>query len=262
MKYLIIGGHGFIGSHFAKRLHISEYDIYDIGQPNDEPDEKTVLNRKIHLKQSISEEKMYKTFYDYVVHFGSFAGIRSGRPMNDYYDNNCLEYMKLLSKLSFNKLIYISSSSVLGNVRTAYSISKEICEEITRTYKDHLIVRPFTVYGENGRPAMFITRCMNGEHVKINGNPENISREFTYVEDLVNNIYNLQYSIGTYNSRGKHSYTLKDVLDIFGNEYEVGPESEYDFTSQKKDFAIDVYCETKIEYFKELIEKKDKCEVF
>ncbi len=47
------------------------------------------------------------------------------------------------------------------------------------------IVRPFTVYGELGRPDMFISKLISGKKIMVNGNPSNIRRRFTYVEDLI-----------------------------------------------------------------------------
>lgn len=254
MKYLIVGGHGFIGSHFCKKLHQSEYEIYDINDPNGNPNEDVVRGRKEGILKSIDkidENKMY----DYLVHFGSYAGIRDRENHNEFYDNNCLNYIKILRKVKYRKLIYISSSSVLGNVRTAYSVSKEIAEEVTRSYRDHLIIRPFTVYGEYGRPEMLITKCINGEEIFVNGDPNKIYREFTYVEDLVSNILEIKDLFGTYNVRGRNRYTIKDVLNIFGNKYVIKDACKFDFTSQKDDFAKDIYCETKIEEFKSKLKK-------
>lgn len=257
MKYLIIGGNGFIGSHFCKKLNVNDYDIYDIDDPNGKPEEEVIRGRKEGLNKSINKINENK-IYDYLVHFGSYAGIRDRSNHDEFYDNNCLEYINLLNKAKFRKLIYISSSSVLGNIRTAYSISKEIAEELTRTYRDHLIIRPFTVYGEYGRPEMLITKCINGEDIFVNGDPNRIYREFTYVGDLVSNIMDLKDLFGTYNIRGKNKYTIKDILDIFGNKYTIGDASKYDFTSQKKDHAKDVYCETTIEEFKYKLKKNSE----
>jgi len=254
-EYLIVGGHGFIGSYLCKRLIElgSSFDIYDINEPNGDPKKSVINYRRKGLPESKTLDQISENVYEKVIHLGSYAGIRSGRNPLDYFENNVLNLQILLNELlGFRKLIYISSSSVLGDVETAYSLSKKIAEQVvSSTFQDNLIIRPFTVYGKGGRPEMLITKLVNGEKVIINGDPEKIRRRFTYVEDLIDCILVNENEAGIINAIGGHSYKLSDLLDIFGNEYTIGDESPYDFKNQTYDHAKDYLCKTMIEDVKD-----------
>ncbi len=250
IKYLVIGGHGFIGSHFCKRLNPKDYLVYDIQQPTGNPSPQLILNRKQGVNPSLIEIPD-GIACEYLVHFGAFAGVRTHRPATDYFQNNCLDYLKLLQKVKADKLIYISSSSVLGNIESPYSISKKICEEITKTHSNWAIVRPFTVYGENSRPDMLITRCMLREKIMVNGDPKTIYRKYTYVEDLIDCILEAQDKPGIVNAVGAEEYSIQDVLDLFRNEYSIQEKSPLDFTELILDGARSYICHTTLESFAE-----------
>lgn len=250
-KYLIVGGHGFIGSYVAKRIFNEEgleaFDIYDIGEPNGDPSYEVTQFRSALLPPSISWEELGNNHYEYVIHLGSYAGIRSGRDPMEYIRNNVYELQKLINHVDFNKFIYISSSSVLGDVETAYSLSKKIAEDIVTSLDYSLVVRPFTVYGKGGRPEMVITKLVNGEDMVINGEPEDIRRRFTYVEDLVDCILKHKNEPGIINCIGGHVYKLSDLLALFGNTFRIGEACKYDFKEQTFDNARDYMCKTMIE---------------
>jgi len=249
-EYLVVGGHGFIGSHFCSRLNPEDYDVYDLDNPNGDPPEAWLKERKKGLNPSVAD--IYDNHsYKYLIYFASWAGIRSKRDSLDYFENNCLKFAEVVRKCNFSKLVYISSSSVLGDVETAYSLSKKIAEEFSKTQKYHLIIRPFTVYGKYGRPEMFITKCINQKHIVVNGDPSNIKRKFTYVEDLVDCVFSNLDKQGTINAIGEHKYSLKDIMNIFGNTYECQEASPFDFNSQTFDEADNFICQTKLEDVKD-----------
>ncbi len=248
IKYLIIGGHGFIGSHFCRRLNPKDYRVYDIQQPTGYLSDDVIAKRKLGLNPSLTEIPEGLEC-QYLVHFGAFAGVRTNRPATSYFDNNCLTYIKLLQKVKADKLIYISSSSVLGNIESPYSLSKKISEEITKTHPNWTIIRPFTVYGENGRPDMLITRCILGQKIVVNGNPKTIYRKYTYVQDLINCILDFQDKPGIVNVVGAKDYSIQDVLNIFGNQYTIAEKSPLDFTELIPDGTQSWICSTSLESF-------------
>ncbi len=260
MKYLIVGGDGFIGHHFCKQLEQDEYVNYDINKPNGNPSIDVINARKKDIKKSVTKID-YDIEYETLIHFGSYAGVRSGKSDLVYFQHNCLEYQKLISKVKFKKLVYISSSSVLGDVKTPYSVSKEICEEITKSVEGSFIFRPFTVFGENGRPEMFVTQCEKSKYVSVFGDPSKIKRRFTYVGDLVWHILSLVKSEhggelnyfgkrgGVFNVCGKREYSLLDVMEIFGNEYTRGLPSGFDPNVQDLHCDYELKCSTSIEEY-------------
>jgi len=259
MKYLVIGGHGFIGSHFCKRLKHEEYDVFDTFKPNEDPSIDVIVGRTKGVKDTLKEIPKL-VWYDYVIHFGSLAGVRSGHSDIDFFRENVIPLQEFMAKhRNFGKLIYISSSSVLGDNETAYSLSKRICEGIVLADNDSpgLVIRPYTVYGKYGRPGMFITRCLNNDIVAVNGDPESIRRRFTYVEDLVDCILEWKDKFGVINAIGVNEYSLGDILRITNTEARTGPASEFDFHEQRKpetDFYYE--CKTRFEDVVDLLMEK------
>ena len=291
-KVLVIGGHGFIGSWLCKRLlkmGVTDLDIYDIGEPTGNPSEEVIRKRKEGLPESLplewlggfEEGEWYGGYsygsYNYVFHLGSYAGIRSNRDPLDYIKNNVNELKKHLRNIRGNNdenymsYIYVSSSSVLGDVETPYSFSKKMAEqsildfqEEKERFPEHLswlketpisIVRPFTVYGKLGRPDMFISKLISGKKIMVNGDPSNIKRRFTYVEDLIDILISTADETDPYtgsstivNALGKHEYSLEYLLKLFGNEYEVVDEDIRDFKDQDLNSSGEnIFCQTKIE---------------
>ncbi len=260
-KVLVIGGHGFIGSWLCKRLlkmGVTDLDIYDIGEPTGNPSKEVIRKRKEGLPESLPLEWLggfergvwrggysYNS-YNYVFHLGSYAGIRSNRDPLDYIKNNVNELKKHLRNIradndeNYMSYIYVSSSSVLGDVETPYSFSKKMAEQSILDFQEEQeaifsIVRPFTVYGELGRPDMFISKLISGKKIMVNGDPSNIRRRFTYVEDLIDILIStaVRGSSTIVNALGKHEYSLEYLLKLFGNdEYEVIDEDPRDFKNQ------------------------------
>jgi len=286
-KVLVIGGHGFIGSWLCKRLlkmGVTDLDIYDIGEPTGNPSEEVIRKRKEGLPESLPLEWLggfergvwrggySHNSYNYVFHLGSYAGIRGNRDPLDYIKNNVNELKKHLRNIradnheNYMSYIYVSSSSVLGDVETPYSLSKKMAEQSILDFHEeqdrfpeylswlrgaHIsIVRPFTVYGELGRPDMFISKLISGKKIMVNGNPANIRRRFTYVEDLIDILISTadRGYASIVNALGKHEYSLEYLLKLFGNEYEVIDEDPRDFKEQDLNSSGEnVFCQTKIE---------------
>ncbi len=259
MKYLVVGGAGFIGHHFCKRLNSNDYVIYDIMKPNGNPSKSVIKERLKDINKPVTVLKeLVDVEFDTIVHFGSFCSIRSGMDFRTYYKNNCLEYKKLLESISFKKIVYISTTAVFGDVQTDYVTTKKICERITkRNCEDYLIIRPSTVYGENGRPEMFIPRCINQMNqdpkvpIVINGDPSKIRRRFSYVGDLVSNIStSIKYNkTGCYNDLSGVSYLLSEVLDITGAKYTIGNVNNLDFNCLKMDDSGVKWGHTRLEEY-------------
>ena len=247
---LLIGGNGFIGHHLYSELKdILSVSIYDKEIPTGNPSKEVIEARKIGLPKCISDEDMMNTKWDYVIHLASIAGVRSDIPSEVYFGNNNGDLQTYIRMLQYDKFIYISSSSVLGNSVSPYSLSKEISEAQVKQYcPNYLIIRPFTVYGENGRPDMLITRGLNQDKLQINGKPESILRYYTYVKDLTLCIYrHLNTSGITINAIGSRLYSIKDIINILGVKYKITDSDKRDFTEYKLDNSPKFICETLVE---------------
>lgn len=152
--------------------------------------------------------------FDQVVHLGAQAGVRYSleNPMA-YVDSNIVGFVNILESCRHHEikhLVYASSSSVYGandsipfketdqvdHPVSLYAATKKANELMAHTYS-HLYNLPtsglrfFTVYGPWGRPDMapmlFADAMTSNREIKVFNNGE-MSRDFTYVEDIVQGI--------------------------------------------------------------------------
>lgn len=151
---------------------------------------------------------------DYVVHLAAQAGVRYSLENSDaYVESNLVEFVNLCECVKNAKIkhfIFASSSSVYGvnnevpyietddtsKPISLYGATKKANEVIGHSYA-HLYgvtttaLRFFTVYGEWGRPDMayysFSNLITRGDSISIFNNGK-LSRDFTYVDDIVKSI--------------------------------------------------------------------------
>lgn len=170
---------------------------------------------RMNLEDRENLPKIFEKYkFDFVINLAAQAGVRYSleNPMA-YVDSNVVGFMNLLECCRHNKiqhLVYASSSSVYGESPTVpfseedrvdfpvslYAATKKANELMAHTYS-HLYQLPtsglrfFTVYGPWGRPDMapilFATAITEGKPIKVFNNG-NMSRDFTYIDDIVNGI--------------------------------------------------------------------------
>mgnify|MGYP000630981578 CR=1 FL=1 len=152
--------------------------------------------------------------FDVVCNFGAQAGVRYSIENPDtYVDSNIVGFLNILECCRYNNiehLIYASSSSVYGENKkipfstsdnvdrpiSLYAATKKSNELMAHTYS-HLFgvpttgLRLFTVYGPWGRPDMaiylFADAISKNKPIKV-FNGGDMSRDFTYIDDIVNGI--------------------------------------------------------------------------
>src|SRR5690554_1366341 len=167
------------------------------------------LEDQENLPLLFKEEK-----FDVVCNLAAQAGVRFSieQPMK-YVESNIVGFVNLLECVrhsGIKKIVYASSSSVYGmnekipfstedNVDhpiSMYAATKKSNELMAHTYS-HLFgietigLRFFTVYGPWGRPDMamflFTDAILNDKPIKV-FNEGNLSRDFTYVDDIVDGV--------------------------------------------------------------------------
>lgn len=228
MKYLVTGAAGFIGFHTTLKLIEQGHEVVGIDNLNDyyEVSLKDARLAKLikqphfnFLKMDISNKKdvdaLFKANnFDIVVHLAAQAGVRYSidNPFA-YADSNLTGHLTILEgcrNYNVKHLVYASSSSVYGlNTQlpfscdhavdhpvSLYAATKKSNELMSHSYS-HLYKLPttglrfFTVYGPWGRPDMalfkFAKKICNGESIDIYNNGE-LSRDFTYIDDIVEGI--------------------------------------------------------------------------
>ena len=228
---LVTGAAGFIGFHLAKRLLALGYHVIGVDNINEYYDVllkkdrlkilegnsnfkffKIDLSNKKKLNQLFKEKQMH-----IIVNLAAQAGVRySLDNPHSYVRSNLNGFVNILEACRHyhvEHLIYASSSSVYGanmNIPfstkdsvdhpiSLYAASKKANELMAHTYS-HLFQLPttglrfFTVYGPWGRPDMayysFTRDIMEGNTIKVFNNG-NMSRDFTYIDDIVEGIIRL-----------------------------------------------------------------------
>jgi UDP-glucuronate 4-epimerase len=190
MKIFITGCCGFIGFNFANFLAKTNKKISVVGIDNFS-DYYSVSYKKKRLKELVKNcnfkfykidinqnkklIKLYKKYhFNYVFHFAAQAGVR-------YSLTNPRSYI----------------------AKNIYGLSKKINEEmvnaLSQKNKTKFIgLRFFTVYGEWGRPDMFMMKYLNATYNKSKvfylNNYGNHFRDFTYINDVCKILKKLIYS--------------------------------------------------------------------
>jgi len=278
MKILITGVAGFIGFNFAKHLLNKKYKIYGIDNFDNYYSIKFKYLRIKELKKSsnfyfkkidITKKNSLKEYFknkefDYIFHFAAQAGVR-------YSLINPKKYIKV-NKEGFENIIrniikskklktffYASSSSVYGSRKKFPSkenikllpqsiyaktkvLNEKLAKNISKKSKFKLIgLRFFTVYGEWGRPDMFIFKMLNAHKNKklfYLNNYGNHERDFTYIKDIVyilekfikikkfkHTIFNICSSrpinIRTLCFYLKNKLKIKNIKEVKKNSYDV-----------------------------------------
>ena len=235
MKILITGCCGFIGFNFANFLAKTNKKILVIGIDNFS-DYYSVNYKKKRLKELVRSRnfafykvdinqnkkliKLYKKYhFNHIFHFAAQAGVRySLINPRTYIENNMSGFFNVLNlsiKFKVKRLFYASSSSTYGELnrfplkenyalrpKNIYGLSKKVNEEMVNILlqqsKTQCIgLRFFTVYGEWGRPDMFIMKYLiatyNKSKVFYLNNYGNHVRDFTYIKDVCKILKKLIY---------------------------------------------------------------------
>lgn len=170
------------------------------------------IEDKENLEKLFAQEK-----FDYVIHLAAQAGVRYSIENPDAYINsNIIGFFNILEfcrNFPVKHLLFASSSSVYGlnsNVPfkesdttdhpvSLYAASKKSNEMMAHSYSYLFKVpttglRFFTVYGPWGRPDMalfkFTKNILAGKPIDVYNNGE-MHRDFTYIGDIINGIYNI-----------------------------------------------------------------------
>ena len=230
MKILVTGVAGFIGFNLAnfllKKNHyvygIDNFDKYYSIKIKKKRANILIRNKNFFFEKiEIVNKKKLNLFFknkkiDIIVHLAAQAGVRySFKNPEKYIDANIFGFLNLINeanKKHIKKIFYASSSSVYGestnfplreteklNPKNIYAISKKLNESIAEMYQkiykiNFIGLRFFTIYGEWGRPDMFMSKLFKSHMTKnifYLNNYGNHLRDFTYIEDAVQMVVKL-----------------------------------------------------------------------
>ncbi len=237
MKILVTGAAGFIGFHTSKRLLEDGHDVVGLDNLNEYYDVQLKKDRLSLLKTYSGFEFAKEDLNDgsaldnifgngnfsRVIHLAAQAGVRhSLTHPQDYIDSNVSGFLNILERCrhqNIEHLVYASSSSVYGlNSRMPFAVSeptnhplalygatKKANELMAHSYA-HLFripvsgLRFFTAYGPWGRPDMalfiFTKNILEGKPIDVY-NKGNMTRDFTFIDDIVEGIVRVMQSPAT-----------------------------------------------------------------
>lgn len=214
---LITGNEGFIGNHLTLKLN-KEWVGYDLIRGNNDIRDLQRLDRCFDTYQP-----------DIVIHLAALTGARRGEAYpQEYFDTNVIgteNVARMCEKYGVKKLIAFSSSSA-KTCQNTYGITKYAMELMLKKIKipSLYVVRPFNVYGEDGRKDQVIEKWKAladaGLPIEYHGDHK---RNYTYVGDLVEFVI---YLIGS-DLTGYHimdagnpkQVGLSELLDLFKEKY-------------------------------------------
>ena len=231
MTILVTGAAGFIGYHVCQALLAQKKSVFGIDNLNDYYDVNLKKARLAQLKKQtqftfqlidiVARKPMIQLFskqtFTTVIHLAAQASVRySLKDPHSYIDNNVVGFMNVLEGCRVQQvdhLIYASTSSVYGANKqqpshessscnhplAIYAATKKANELMAHSYANLYQLpctglRFFTVYGPWGRPDMalfkFTKNILNGKPIDVY-NHGNMTRDFTYIDDIANGILSL-----------------------------------------------------------------------
>lgn len=224
-KALITGAAGFIGFHVSKRLLSEGWAVIGLDCMSDYYDVSLKQSRENLLRNHTSYKSIHnkvetpgvlteifkKERPDIVIHLAAQAGVRySIENPRSYLEANIVGTFELLEaarKHPPSHMLLASTSSAYGanldmpyketvkadQQMSFYAATKKSTENIAHSYS-HLFGLPitmcrfFTVYGPWGRPDMalfkFTKAILENQPIDVY-NHGDMSRDFTYIEDLI-----------------------------------------------------------------------------
>lgn len=218
-KTHVVFGVDSLNNYYNKNLKIDRINSLQKLNKN-----KNFFFKKLNLCKYKELDKFFrKNKIDIVINLAAQAGVRySLVNPKSYFKNNLEGFFNLLelsNKYKIKHLISASTSSVYGASKSLpfrtissadhpiqfYAATKRSNEIMAHSYSaihklPITILRFFTVYGPWGRPDMslflFVKNMLAGKYINV-FNHGNHSRDFTYIDDIVDGIFKAVKKIPT-----------------------------------------------------------------
>ena len=257
MKYVVVGGAGFIGSNIVDKLVEQNHEVVIIDNLSTGKMEN--VNPKASIEYlDISNTKECPRMFEIMSGADSVFLVAAKARVQpsienpvEYEMNNTigtLNVLKCASDAGVRRVVYSASSSAYGNTEKLPSVESDpvnplspygaqkyygevMCKMFSEVYGlETVSLRYFNIYGERqnvgGAYAMvigiFVDQLLNGKPMTIRGDGEQ-RRDFTYVGDVVNaNILASQSeNVGNgevINIGNGDNRSINDIADMIGGD--------------------------------------------
>ena len=263
-KVVVTGGAGFIGSSFVNLLGEKGYEVLVVDNLTYAGDLENIcsVNYRVLVKDICDVTADDLGEYDYLINFAAEShvdnSIKDGRPFVRTNIEGTFNLLELARKnKNLKKFIQISTDEVYGDLKdlkmryaqeqsplrpsSYYSSTKAAADMLVqacaRTYNlPYLITRTCNNFGSNQHKEKFIPviidNVINEKPIPVYGDGQQ-SREWIWVEDNVNHIYNLMVSdyTGTQNIGSKYSYRNLEIINMVSKI--VGKKVNYKFVADR-----------------------------
>jgi len=210
-RVLVTGGTGFVGRVLVEKLP-RNYKVRIFARKK-----LNIKNTEVFVGNLLDENDIKKSLEntDIVVHL---AAIIIGDE-NEVYSFNVKStelLVNVASKAKVKKFIFLSSENVMWQNQSAYGESKKKCEEIIKSFNNHLILRSTAIYGKGSNIILgkILNYVRKSRIILIPGNGKNLIHPI-FVDDVAHYIINgIKHDIkGTYIIAGSSKITFDEFID-------------------------------------------------
>jgi len=257
MKYIVVGGAGFIGSNLVDKVISEGHEVHVIDNFSYGKKE-NCNNKAIYHEYDISDTTLYNKFVNImnnatcVFHLAAMVRVQPSIDNPIMYEKNntigTINMLKCANDAQVKRFIYSGSAAVYGDTKSIpnketdsinplspYAVQKYygeiICKMFSKIYNiETVCLRYFNVYGErqplSGAYAIvigiFLNQYLNKKKLTITGDGEQ-KRDFIYVQDVVN--ANILASQSNQVGKGEiinigngNSISINQIADFIGGE--------------------------------------------
>jgi UDP-glucose 4-epimerase len=249
MKYIVIGGAGFIGSHLCEELENQGHQVWSVDDYSGGYEENLNHLNTEQVRWDITDVRAgLSNLFKRIQPDGVFNQAASKKtvclanPARDLEVNIKGAFNVALTCKEQNiRLVHASTGSVYGEAKgmqdeshptnpvSYYGISKLAGEKYASFICDAVVLRYFHVYGtrqeskddKGGVLAIWRRRLEEGKPIILYGDGTQ-ERSFTHVKDVaMANIVAMEKGQGVYNVASGYTYTLNDMINILRTRYDV-----------------------------------------